>query len=333
MIDTYVASHHSGPCGDRDFPTNHSQWANRSRIQLASGERIQITLYGHGADLAQDVTGSNLYEWITKRGTTTDYPGAPIVFGQKVAKGFVTIAVRAAPEHGLGNRTITVKWLTGDEQLSLEIVSSCSDFTGTFRSPRVSGGGGAVRPPRVTRTPAPNLLPYVSTDTVLARPLNGHVIPTTRGGMRQVPDFFGATLSDNVVTAVPVPTLTWGVQGVDTELVQTAFDVQLIDVTDASNPRVLDTLSLPQGFPVNTPLVTRTNYPGRPASIRVVNNPRFGHDHDGDPTTDPLRQTYVGCFTEPGSTQALDPRQLLLVVDAGDGVGEAGRENDNELRF
>jgi hypothetical protein len=140
-------------------------------------------------------------------------------------------------------------------------------------------------------------------------------------------------LPDNVVTAVAVPPLTWGVQGVDIDLVQSPFDAQLIDVTDPGNPRVLDTLSVPAGFPPNTPLVTKVDYPGRPTSIRVVNNPRFDVDHDRDPATDPLRQTYLGCFTEPGSTQALDPRRFLVIVDPGDSVDEGRRENDNELRF
>jgi hypothetical protein len=332
MIDTYAVSHYSGPCGNVPFVTTHLQWANRTRIQIASGERIRITLYGHGADLAQDATGSNIHEWITDRGTTTDYPGAPIMFGQLVSKGYVTIDVRAAHDHGLGNRTIRVKWLTGNEQLDLKIVSSCTEFTGTMRQERV-GGGTFVTPPRGgTGTPLPNLLPYVSPNSVLTRPVNQQVIPTLRGGMRQVASFFASGLSENVVTAVPVPKLTWGVSGVNIELAKTQFDAQLIDVTNVSNPRVLDTLSLPQGFPANTPLVTKTNYPGRPTSIRVVKNPRFQVDHDDDPNTDPLRQTYVGCFTEPGSTQALDPMALLLVVDSANRVSE-GRENDNELRF
>lgn len=335
MIDTYTVSHYSGPCGSFPFVTTHLLWENRSRIQMASGERIRVTLYGHGADLAQDATGSNLFEWITARGTTTRYPGAPIRFGQTVPKGYVTIDVRAATSHGLGNRTITVKWLTGDEHLSFKIVSSCAEFTGSLRQPRVGGGGATLTPPGTggAGVAVPNLLPSLGANYVLTRPFSTQVTPTLRGGMRQVSDFFANGLPDNVVTSVAVPDLIWGISGVNAELAKTSFDAQLIDVSNAANPRVLDTLNLPQGFPANTPLVTRANYPGRPTSIRVVNNPRFAFDHDNDPTTDPLRQTYVGCFTEPGSTQSLDPMALLLIVDGANRVSEGGRENDNELRF
>ena len=76
MIDTFSIRHYSGPCGNMAFPTNHLEWAGRSRYQLALGERIRVTLYGHGADFASDATGSGIEEWITARGTTTDYPGA-----------------------------------------------------------------------------------------------------------------------------------------------------------------------------------------------------------------------------------------------------------------
>src|SRR4051812_21261977 len=122
MVDTFTIRHYSGPCGNVPFHTGHFLWANRSRIEIASGERIRVTLFGSGTDLAQDVTGSNIYEWISRRGTTTDYPNAPIMFGSKIAKGYVSVDVRATSSHGLGNRTIYVKWLTGQENLNLKIV-------------------------------------------------------------------------------------------------------------------------------------------------------------------------------------------------------------------
>jgi hypothetical protein len=99
--------------------------------------------------------------------------------------------------------------------------------------------------------------------------------------------------------------------------------VQLIDL-DANN-RVLDTLTLPQGFPAGTPQVQRDNYPGRAASIRVVLNPRF--------QVGTALQTVVGCFTEPGSTQTLDSKNLMIKVDPDNRINEGNNENDNELRF
>ena len=99
--------------------------------------------------------------------------------------------------------------------------------------------------------------------------------------------------------------------------------MQLIDV-DANN-RVLDTLILAQGFPANTPLVQRDNYPGRAATLRVVMNPRF--------QVGTAQQTFAGCFTEPGSTQTLDAKNLLIKVDPDNRINEGSNENDNELRF
>ena len=160
---------------------------------------------------------------------------------------------------------------------------------------------------------------------MLTRPL-GAVVVTTRGGMFPVNSFFCGGLAVNTPATVNVPRLTWGVSGVNIASASgpnARFDVQLIDV-DASN-RVLDTLTLPQGFPANTPLVQRDNYPGRATTIRVVMNPRF---QEGS-----AQRTFAGCFTEPGSTQALDSKNLLLKVDPDNRINEGDRENDNELRF
>lgn len=180
-------------------------------------------------------------------------------------------------------------------------------------------------PPRSTQPATPNLLPALATPTVLTRPLSA-VVTTTRGGMFPVNSFFCTGLAVNTPATVPVPKLTWGVVGVNIEAASGAnarFDVQLIDV-DANN-RVLDTLTLPQGFPANTPLVQRDNYPGRATSIRVVMSPRF---QEGS-----AQRTFAGCFTEPGSTQTLDSRNLLIKVDPDNRINEGNNENDNELRF
>jgi len=179
-------------------------------------------------------------------------------------------------------------------------------------------------PPRVQQPSTPNLLPALATPTVLTRP--GSVVVTTRGGMFPVNPFFCSALADNKPATVNVPRLTWGVSGVNIAAATGAtarFDVQLIDI-DANN-RVLDTLTLPLGFPANTPLVQRDNYPGRAGSIRVVMNPRF---QEGS-----AQRTFAGCFTEPGSTQTLDPKNLLIRVDPDNRINEGSNENDNELRF
>ena len=182
-------------------------------------------------------------------------------------------------------------------------------------------------PPPAPPPPAalPNLLHALATPYVLTRPF-GPVVVTTRGGMFPVNSFFCDRLAVNTPTTVNVPKLTWGVSGVNIAAASgpnARFDVQLIDL-DASN-RVLDTLTLPQGFPANTPLVQRDNYPGRATTIRVVMNPRF--------QVGTAQQVVVGCFTEPGSTQTLDSKNLLLKVDPDNRINEGNNENDNELRF
>jgi hypothetical protein len=333
MIDTFTIRRFSGPCDAVRFDPRHHSWADRSPIVIASGERIRVTLYGHGANLAQNATGSRIFEWISEDGTSTDYPNAPIMFGARVPKGYVTIDIRAASSHGIGERTVNVYWATGRETLKLRIVASCADVVNAAY--RTSVQGGVYNPPIHVGTgeTAPNVLPHLNTPYVLTRPI-GQVITPDGAMMVRVADYFGEGLPENVVTAVPVPKLTWGVAGVNIHLANTQFDAQLIDQSDPNNPRVLDTLSLPQGFPDNTPLVTKDNYPGRLSTIRVVRNPRFqvGTQQVGD-HVEPTFTTYHGTFTEPGSTQVLDPGALLLVVDSNNRINEGRRENDNELPF
>ena len=184
------------------------------------------------------------------------------------------------------------------------------------------------RPPRPPRPPptstsanTPNLLPALSTPVVLTRPI-GPVIATTAGGMFRINDAFCGGLPPGIPAVVNVPNLTWGVAGVNIAAVTTGFDVQRIDAT-TNNP--LDTLTLQNGFPANTPLVQRNNYPGRLTTIRVISNPTFQVGQE--------QQTFVGCFTQPGVTQTLDPTSLLIRVDPNNSVNEGDRENDNDLPF
>jgi hypothetical protein len=324
-IDSFTLRHVSGPCSGAPFHSGHiSDWANRSRIWIGSGERISVTLYGHGADLARDVTGSGIHEWIEDAGTTTDYPGATNMFGGTVPKGYVTIHVRAAASHGTGNRTITVKWLTGTERLSFKIEPDCSRLTtAPYRSSPIATGGIVQVGGRTGSAADPNLLPTLRTPLCLTRPLT-EAIATPEGGMVRLQDCMCRGIQvDDVVTSVSVPDLGWGVARTSVE-VTSAFDVALLDVTQPSSPVVLETFHLPQGFPPNTPNQETRNYPGRPTTIRVVKNPRF---RIGSAT-----QTFLGCFTEPGSTPKLDPGALLIQVDPGSAVTESS-ESDNDQPF
>ncbi len=321
-MDTFLVNHESGPCSSVPFEFGHKSWAGRSRISLARGEKIRIKMYGHGADLATDATGSDIFEWIHDRGRDAEYPNAPLSAGQRVPKGFVIVDIKADSSHSLGNHTVKVHWLIGSETIKVRIVNSCNALKDTAYRPDPddqptsgSGTGGLV-----ANNPAiPNLLPYVFFPVVLTRPI-GQPVVTNNGRMSRLPDSLCSGLSLNVVTGVPIPTFTWGVAGVNIEQANTQFEVSLLDLTDANNPRTLGTLNLPQGFPANTPVVRTNNYPNRPTTIRVVRNPTLGG------------QTFSGCFTEPNSNQLLDPAVMAVRVDPTNRINEQDRENDNELR-
>jgi len=119
-IDTFTLYHISGPCDDAPFENRHFLWSERQRIKIASGEKIAITLYGFGADFAQDATGSNIHEWIE--------PWAAGGFAWW-GPGWKTIIVKATPSDGVGNRTITVIYPIGTERFNVKIV----DCNGALR--------------------------------------------------------------------------------------------------------------------------------------------------------------------------------------------------------
>jgi hypothetical protein len=209
------------------------------------------------------------------------------------------------------------------KDIKLPATRDASCGTNQTPPPPVPTAPGRTRPPTVEVPATPNLLPSLITPAVLTRPL-GPVVTTTRGGMFPVNAFFCSGLAPNVATAVAVPKLTWGISGVNVTAVTTRVDVQLINGDSPQQP-VLETLTLAQGFAPSTPLVQRDNYAGRATSIRVIRDPRF--------QVGAALQTVPGCFTEPGSNQALDPKVLIVKVDSGNAVNEGTRENDNELRF
>jgi len=328
-IDTFTIDHHSGACGNLPFDSKHMLWPGRDRIAIASGERITVTLYGHGADFAQDATGPRIHEWVSDTGTTTDYPGAPIYIGARWAKGYVKVSIRAQLVDGLGQRNVTVKWLTGTETIRLRIVN-CSDLSTTSTYRRVVLGNGTGFPGNSPGSNGgsntaviPDLLPERTPSTLARR--SSAAVATTEGGMFEVPGYFCGGLVPDVPSTVAVPKLTWGVSGIHIEAASTPFVVQLIDIENPDMPRLLDTLTLAQGFPANTPLVQKDNYPGRATSLRVILNPEF-------PNADGT-QTFPGCFTAPGSTEPRDPKRMLVKVDPDNRIDEGSGENNNELPF
>jgi hypothetical protein len=141
--------HESGRCSERKFVTNKQPWSTLSskRIDIATGEMISVHLYGHGADLATDAVGSGIFEWLGRKGRTSDSP----------QMGYVEVKIRADDSHGTGNRTVTVKWMTGEEKIPMRIVARCEDLD-SFRMP---GGytGGSTSPvltkPLTTCVPTP----------------------------------------------------------------------------------------------------------------------------------------------------------------------------------
>lgn len=148
-IDTFTLDHKAGPCGEYKLPTNHMSWAGVRRIYIPTGETIRLILYGHGADFATDATGTAIYEWLDGKGTTTTYPGAPIMMGSTVPKGYVAVAIRAESKHGTGDRTVTVKWPTGIERVPLKVVSTCAELRGaTYRTaPSAQPASPGILPP------------------------------------------------------------------------------------------------------------------------------------------------------------------------------------------
>lgn len=326
-IDTFTIQHVSGACSDRKFGTIHFLWNGRHRIPIASGERISIILYGHFADWATNATGSDIHEWIENKGTTDKYPGYN---GNK--KGYVNIHVRAASEHGTGNRTVKVHWQTGTETINLRIVANCAALdNAAYRMPASTPSQTTpTNPPPLDRpriivgNSLPNLLPAVQTPYILARAL-GPVVATLNGGMWPVNSVFCNNLPQNAVTTVPVPPLTWGVSGANVTATTGAFSVQLFNDANPAAPVPIDTMTLAGGLAPTQPLVQRTNYPGRPAMLSVIRDPRFV-------ISSSTTQTIEGCFTAPGITQPMEPA-LKIVVDTTNAVNEGMFENDNELRL
>jgi hypothetical protein len=223
------------------------------------------------------------------------------------------------------NKTVYYRWgkeIERSDAVNPWVFSSVLTFVTPNPAPSPSAPP-APPPPGPPVAILPNLLPALGAPTVLARAIVGPVA-TTQGPIFQVNDAFCSNLAANSAGSVAVPVLQWGVTGVNIQNANAQFQVQLIDTT-ASPPQVLDTLTLPSGFPPNTPLVFRQNYPGRPATINVVKNPTL-------PFGPSATQTFLGCFTQPGTAPTLERGAMMIKVDTGNQIGESN-ENDNELSF
>lgn len=178
------------------------------------------------------------------------------------------------------------------------------------------------RLPRWCDAAKAELASSLSTPNVIARALGPEIL-TTRGKMVPIHAFFCASLPSNVATTVAVPKISWGVSGVNIQQAASRFDVQLLN---GETNQTIDTLVLPQGFPANTPLVQKDDYTGRVSSVRAIKDPRF--------QVGAAIETRPGCFTEPAATlPALEPKVLMIKVDATNQIDEGSRENDNELTF
>lgn len=242
-VDTYRVWHHSGTCGDFEFSSNHMLWNGRSRIHIASGERIHVRLYGHGADLANDAAADNIHEWIFNKGTTTDYPNAPIYGGQRQPKGYVTVAIEAKAEHGTGNRTVTVKWpWPGEpETIPVKIVANCSSLTEDAKrlAPGAPVAGqstiGTIKPPLTgtIATPAPfvDLMPRATLNNIFRRVPESSPVTVNNASYLRVDDRWCAGFlppaTGSASRNITVPNLDWGVTNAGTAANGAAFTSQL----------------------------------------------------------------------------------------------------------
>lgn len=162
----------------------------------------------------------------------------------------------------------------------------------------------------------PNLLPVrLFPERPLLRRIGG------LGDNTMVPIGLCATLGNNEAREVAVPDLAWGISSA-----QADASSARVELRDAASNAVLSSFdSGPQS--ANSAAVTRSNYAGRPARVRVVNVT------GGDVMVAYGNQ--AGCFLDKdAAAPRLDPAGFLLEVDTQDAVAEGtDAELDNELRF
>ncbi len=325
-LDTYEVWHKSGNCGDWSTLSQHDTWPP-PRLDIATGEKLHVRLWGHGADLATDAKADKIHEWIADRGRSTDYPNAPIYGGQRLPKGYVTVAIEAKAEHGTGNRNVVVTWpFPGQpETIPVRIVSSCQGLTKAGLrhppgSPTVSSGTiSPISPPptAVIGTPAPfvDLMPRATLDNIFRRVSNSGPVAVNGVSYLRVDDLwcsaFVAPASGSSSRNITVPNPVWGITNAGTAANGAAFTSQL-----RAGGAVLQTTTTAAGG--LAPGATTGLVFIRPNSAaRVI---RFAI---------PQPQ---GCFVNPADTGFWEDPPLTVVVDAvpaGGAVVESNEANNS----
>lgn len=318
-VDTFTVRHVSGECPSR-FSTLHLPWEGRSRIPVMLGERIRVTLYSHGADLATGVAfNAGVTSRIVNRGTTTDYPNAPIRFGTRVAKGFVTIEITLGVPI---DRDVVVRWVTGTESIRLRAVTDCAALVGASYRVGIGGSGSALptQRPAARVEAVPNVLPQLASTTSLLRKINGV------GGPIRVADTFCSGVPLFNVGTVAVPPLVWGASA--TTAAASGVRVELRNLQSGATLSSFVSGSLP----ANGATETRQNYAGRPTQVQVIHlGPHVRADF-------PDYEGVPGCYLHGSAALSLtlDPPagQLQIVVDPANTIEEgANGEADNALAF
>jgi hypothetical protein len=304
-------------------------WSQLSgkRVDVAHGETISMYLYGHGAENATDAVGSGIHEWLGRKGTTTNYPNPTLMFGQVVAIGYVEVKIKAEASHGTGNRTVTVKWPTGNETIPVRIVATCAELS-SFRTPAPTAGGStagasgasggptfsAVAPPLVGGTaPAAtfvDIAPRANILNIFRR--IGSPITLSNGNFLRVDDRWCATVpipsQGNIAQTVVIPNLVWGVTNVGTAPITAAFAAELKSGNTNLQAQTIGAGSLAPGATIDF------QYARTKSSARVI---RFAP---------PQPQ---GCYVNPTSPEFFEDPPLTVVVDTNGVVAESNETNNS----
>lgn len=272
--------------------------ANRP-LSLAAGTLNHIEVLAHGVDL------NNLQPRITGISGETftqiqRFNGFQNVGRRCGAIGSMRMMIRIPDGVAAGT--------TGHLRIGSGIVIPVTTTARRPTPPPSSGGSGSPRrnPPTFGAAANPDLLPVFGGNTQqLIRRIGG------LGPNVMIPITFCSRLGLNQASTVPVPDLVWGVSSA--RAAASSVRVQLKDMASGAVLSAFDSGALA----ANSAAVTRSNYPGRPATLRVVNV-----------TGGATMQQYgnqAGCFLDRNApAQRLDPalNQLRLEVDAAAAVDE-----------
>lgn len=308
------------PLGEDSFPIKVVQ---RMTVTSISIEDVRPTDGRYILDLNRDYT-------LVFRGTNAEHyeaPGDLPGLFNNVRSSFlsrsgdtVRLRIRSGTKRGY---TIEPSNLRGDGCYALRMEGSASarvffGFDPSENRPPAPGAGvpppPPVRPPTTGGATQTNLLPArLFPERPLLRKIN-----TLSATM--VPIALCGNLGNDEEGDRPLPDFEWGVSNTDFE-VTTPFQVQLVNGATGATLATQTVPGIPRGD-----LRTFRNWPGRPASVRLVRVvARLLKDYDNAP----------GCYVakSAASSVTLDPRPILIRVDTGSAVPEGSRENDNELRI